>query len=85
MLYLSRYIVRNKAPYYGLLMRVTKDHAWEDWLLYMLHATADTAMWTLGKIQAIRETIFVQPYTRIENLIDAGIAKRQTARAICIS
>jgi len=101
-LYLSRYIIRKRAPYYDLLMRVTKEQAWEQWLLYMLHATADTAMWTLQKIQAIRdlaertgetvkkklpkiyskeltETIFVQPYTRIENLIDAGIAKRQTA------
>jgi Fic family protein len=101
-LYLSRYIIRNKGPYYDLLMRVTREGAWHDWLLYMLQATADTAHWTLEKIQAIRDlaertaeavkkklpkiyskelidTIFVQPYTRIENLTAAGIAKRQTA------
>jgi Fic family protein len=101
-LYLSRYIIQNKGEYYDLLLKVTRDGAWEPWLLFMLKATADTATWTLRKIEAIRElmssttetlrkklpkiysrelieAIFVQPYTRIENLIDADIAKRQTA------
>jgi Fic family protein len=101
-LYLSRYIIHNKGKYYDLLLRVTSDGAWEPWILYMLSAIADTAVWTLQKIKAIRElvetttetvkkrlpkiysrelieVIFVQPYTRIENLIDAKIAKRETA------
>jgi Fic family protein len=101
-LYLSRYIIRNKRAYYDLLLQVTKEEAWQEWLLYMLRATADTASWTIEKIRAIRElaertadivkkrlpkiyskelieAIFVQPYTRIENLTKAGIAKRQTA------
>lgn len=101
-LYLSRYVVRNKAGYYDALLAVTTRGAWEDWILYMLHATEDTAMWTLAKIEAVRilledtadfarkmapkqysreliELVFVQPYCRIENVVDAGIAKRQTA------
>jgi Fic family protein len=101
-LYLSRYIIRNKSAYYEALLAVTTRTAWHDWILYMLHATEDTAKWTLAKIDALRkliehtadftrktapkqysrelvDLIFVQPYCRIENVVDAGIAKRQTA------
>lgn len=53
-LYLSRYITKNKADYYRLLLAVTSDDAWEPWLLYMLNAVADTASWTTAKIGAIR-------------------------------
>ena len=101
-LYLSRYIIRNKAAYYDGLLSVTKRGLWEPWILYMLRATEETAAWTLAKIEAVRkliehtaeyarkaapkqysreliDLIFVQPYCRIENVVDAGIAKRQTA------
>ncbi len=53
-LYLSRYINANKADYYRLLLAVTRDGAWEAWLLYMLRAVEDTAAWTTRKIGAIR-------------------------------
>jgi Fic family protein len=53
-LYLSRYIIANKADYYRLLLAVTRDGAWEPWLLYMLRAVEDTASWTTRKIGAIR-------------------------------
>ena len=53
-LYLSRYIIANKADYYRLLLGVTRDGAWEPWLLYMLRAVEDTAAWTTAKIGAIR-------------------------------
>ena len=101
-LHLSRYIIANKADYYRLLLGVTREQAWEPWLLYMLKGVEETATWTVGKIGAIRElmehaaahiknrlpkihshelvtVIFEQPYCRIGNLVDAGIAKRQAA------
>jgi Fic family protein len=101
-LYLSRAILQKKADYYRLLLGVTRENLWEDWVLYMLHAVADTARWTTGRIRAIRslmqdtadkvrreapqiysrelvELIFEQPYCRIGNLVDAGLAHRQTA------
>lgn len=101
-LYLSRAIIENKADYYRLLLAVTREGQWEDWILYMLHAVAETAHWTTGRIRAIRdliqstaehmrsaapqiysrelvELIFEQPYCRIGNLVDAGLAHRQTA------
>jgi hypothetical protein len=33
---------------------VTREDAWEPWLLYMLRAVEDTATWTTAKIGAIR-------------------------------
>lgn len=53
-LYLSRYIIANKADYYRLLLAVTREGAWEPWLLYMLRAVEYTAAWTTAKIDAVR-------------------------------
>lgn len=101
-LYLSRYIIAHKADYYRALLAVTRERAWESWLLYMLRGVAETAAWTTAKIAAIRtlsahttehvrrqlpkiysrelvDIVFEQPYCRIANLVDAGIAERQAA------
>lgn len=100
-LYLSSAIIRRKADYYRLLLSVTTDGAWEEWILYMLRAVDEMARWTSERIRAIRqlmhdtaapvrkalgvskpelvELIFVQPYCRIKNVVEAGIAERQTA------
>ena len=101
-LYLSRYIIRNKAAYYRLLQNVTKEQSWEPWIIFILDAVEETCTWTTDKIKAIRELmehtgefvqnrlpkiytwelvelLFKQPYCRIGNLVDAGVAKRQTA------
>jgi Fic family protein len=53
-LYLSRYITSNKAEYYRLLQVVRETGEWEDWLLYMLNAVADTAIDTLKLVEGIR-------------------------------
>ena len=54
-LYLSRYIIRNKSDYYDLLLGVTRDSAWEKWILYVLGAIRDTAAWTTAKIESVRQ------------------------------
>ena len=54
-LYLSRYIIQNKADYYRLLMDVTRNQAWEPWIMYILDAVEQTCTWTTDKIKAIRE------------------------------
>jgi len=53
-LYLSRYIIQNKQEYYRRLRAVTENQDWEGWLLYMLTAVEETALWTTGRIEAIR-------------------------------
>ena len=101
-LYLSRFIIRNKGPYYQLLLEVTRDQAWTPWIMFILNGVEETCTWTTEKIKAIRELmehtaeyvqrklpkiytwelvelLFKQPYCRIGNLVDAEIAKRQTA------
>jgi Fic family protein len=54
-LYLSRYILQNRAEYYRLLTQVTSDGAWEEWILYMLKGVEQTANWTTQKIAAVRQ------------------------------
>jgi Fic family protein len=53
-LYLSRYVIAHKSDYYRLLLKVTRDRSWQEWLLFMLEAVEHTAQWTLKKIEAIR-------------------------------
>ncbi len=53
-LYLSRYIIEHKADYYRLLLEVTRTGEWQGWLLFMLRGVEETALWTVGKIAAIR-------------------------------
>jgi Fic family protein len=101
-LYLSRYIIQNKAAYYRLLKLVTHEQDWAAWILFILDGVEETCTWTTDKIKSIRElmdhtgqfvqnrlpktytwelveVLFKQPYCRIGNLVDAGVAKRQTA------
>ncbi|MGB4780207.1 Fic family protein [Microbacterium sp.] len=53
-LYLSRYIIAHKDDYYRLLLDVTRNEAWEKWILFMLAAVAATARATLIKIDGIQ-------------------------------
>lgn len=46
-LYLSRYIIRNKSDYYRLLQEVRTKSAWEEWILYMLKGIEETAVESL--------------------------------------
>ena len=64
-LYLSRHIIMNKGDYYQLLLNVTKDGNWGDWIMFMLDGVEQTCIWTTDKIKAIRElmqhtSLFVQ-------------------------
>ncbi len=101
-LYLSRFIIQNKAAYYRLLQNVTNEQDWASWILFILDGVEETCTWTTDKIKSIRELmehtgqfvqkrlpkiyswelvelLFKQPYCRIGNLVENGIAKRQTA------
>jgi Fic family protein len=102
-LYLSKSIIEHKNNYYRLLRQVTEKDSWEPWILFMLKAVEETAVFTRERILAIRtlmnetiqmakeklparvyskeliETIFRQPYTKGQFLVEAGIAQRKTA------
>ncbi len=54
-LYLSRHITRHKAEYYRLLQAVRDDGAWEDWVVFMLEAVAETSVTTVHLVEGIRD------------------------------
>ena len=56
-LYLSRFIIQKKRDYYLALRAVTEDGAWEPWVQYMLRGVEETSLWTIGRIQAIRDLL----------------------------
>jgi Fic family protein len=53
-LYLSRFIINNKASYYEQLQQVRKSGNWEPWLLYMLQGIIETAQSTILLITEIK-------------------------------
>lgn len=52
-LYLSKYIIRNKSAYYNLLQKVTNEESWEEWILYILQGIEETADETLLLVKKI--------------------------------
>ena len=54
-LYLSRYIIQNKADYYRLLQEVRTKENWEEWVLYMLDGVEKTSLSTIELINDIYE------------------------------
>ncbi len=56
-LYLSSYIIRNKAEYYRLLQEVRIRENWEEWISYILIGVETTAKETLALIKNINQEI----------------------------
>jgi Fic family protein len=54
-LYLSRYIIKNKAKYYSLLQDVREKGSWEEWILFMLAAVEETAYDTIRLVNVIKK------------------------------
>jgi len=54
-LYLSRYMIRNKGEYYAQLQAVRETGNWEPWLLYILDGISQTARATIELIHQIRK------------------------------
>lgn len=53
-LYLSRYVIQEKAEYYRLLQNVRDEGDWESWVLFMLRGVEETAVQTIGLIEQMR-------------------------------
>jgi len=54
-LYLSRYLIQHKKEYYELLQAVRDKDEWENWVVFMLEAIADTAQSTLMLVKEIKQ------------------------------
>lgn len=53
-LYLSRYIIKNKAEYYKLLQGVRDSGMWEDWIIFMLKGIEVTSIETIKLVESIK-------------------------------
>jgi Fic family protein len=53
-LYLSSYIIKNKADYYRLLQEVRTENKWEEWILWMLKGVELTAKDTIVVVNNIK-------------------------------
>ena len=56
-LYLSSYIIRNKAAYYKLLQEVRTSENWEEWIVYILTGIEETAEETLMLVKRINSEV----------------------------
>jgi Fic family protein len=54
-LYLSEFIINNKADYYRLLQEVRTKENWEGWVLYILKGIEHTANKAIVQVNAINE------------------------------
>lgn len=54
-LYLSNYIIKNKADYYRLLQQIRDHGNWEEWLLFMIRGIEMTSRETIDIIIQIKQ------------------------------
>ncbi len=67
-LYMSHYIIYNKADYYSLLQEVREKNNWEAWIYYMLDAVEQTAEQIIALIIEIKK-ILMDYKKRIRNIL----------------
>ena len=53
-LYLSRFMIRDKTAYYTQLQQLRETGDWEAWLIYMLNGVIETAVNTISLITEIK-------------------------------
>ena len=66
-LYLSRYIIKNKSEYYRLLQSVRDEKNWEDWVLYMLDGVEKMSVETIRLIKEIKSLMLDYKHRIREN------------------
>ena len=86
-LYLSKYILREKEQYYANLAGVTQRAAWKDWFLFMFRGIEETSLDTFQKITDIlnakdailhvlqKETSIARPESLLEAIFNRPFTK----------
>ena len=91
-IYLSNYIIQNKAQYYRLLQNVTERDEWEQYILDMVEVTAKSVLERLKKIMQAMDVMANEmkekapkvcskdflPYIKRQHLIDADLGNPKT-------
>lgn len=66
-LYLSNFIIKNKADYYRLLQKVRDENLWEDWILFMIKGVEQTSRENIELIIKIKELMLDYKHRLREN------------------
>lgn len=56
-LYLSKYVMKNKTEYYNLLQNIQIESDWESWIIYMLNGIAEMSEESLAILKKINTLI----------------------------
>jgi len=75
-LYFSNSIIKRKSDYYRLLRQVSEQGLWEPWILYMLKAVEDTAVFTRERILAIR-ALMIETMERAKKELPARVYSKE--------
>jgi Fic family protein len=67
-LYLSRYIITNKAEYYRLIQSVREEGKWEEWILFILRGIEETAGQTITLVKEISK-LMLNYKVRVRDLL----------------
>ena len=54
-LYLSKYIIKNKTDYYRLLQQLRENENWEEWLIFIIEGVEKTSRETIELISEIKQ------------------------------
>jgi Fic family protein len=54
-LYLSKYIIKNKTDYYRLLQQLRENENWEEWLIFIIEGIEKTSRETIDLISEIKQ------------------------------
>jgi len=65
-LYLSRYIIKNKSKYYQLLQEVRVENSWDNWINFMLEAVINTSKETTVLVKNI-EKLMIKTKKRLKD------------------
>ena len=74
-LFLSKYILENRDEYYRLLLDVTQNNHWKEWVSYILKGIAAQATETRLKILQIKK--LMEEYKEIQNTKSSNIMTPQ--------
>ncbi len=59
-LYLSKYIIKNKTNYYRFLQNIRDNNEWEEWIIFFIDCVNETAKKTKDLVVQIHESMQVQ-------------------------
>ena len=78
-LYLSKYIIKNKNEYYRLFKETREKNNYEDWILYILKGIEQTAKETINIIDRIRNEM---QKTKLELRSNTNIYSKELLEAL---